>query len=259
MAVDFGKTANDYVKYRAGFPDSVFDILASRGIIAPRMKAVDLGTGTGVVARALVERGLHVVGVDPSAELLAAARKHGPKSIIYVEGSAESTGLEQLSFDVAIAGQCWHWLDGVAAGREAYRLLKPGGCLAIAHRDWIELPDNVPGQTSALMEKFNSDERAWLPERLSLRSGIYPRWFSDLRMTGFGEIESCTFDFTLPFSHDEWRGRMRACSKIGASLPAAAAERFDSELEALLEKQFPAEPLIIPHRAFLVWGRKPSA
>jgi SAM-dependent methyltransferase len=94
--IDFGKTAGDYAKHRAGFPQEFFERLATMGVIAPGMKALDLGTGTGTVARGLAMRGLEVIGLDKSVPLMEAARQldaDAGVAVAYVEGKAEATGL----------------------------------------------------------------------------------------------------------------------------------------------------------------------
>ena len=64
--VDFGKTASDYARHRAGFPDSFFTKLEQHGVSIQGARVVDLGTGTGTVARELAVRGAsRVVGIDP--------------------------------------------------------------------------------------------------------------------------------------------------------------------------------------------------
>jgi len=57
MAIDFGKTASDYARHRAGFPDAFFERLFSDGTVRPGQSVLDLGTGTGTVARGLALRG----------------------------------------------------------------------------------------------------------------------------------------------------------------------------------------------------------
>ncbi|MEM8709038.1 MAG: methyltransferase domain-containing protein, partial [Actinomycetota bacterium] len=61
----FGNAAADYATHRAGFPDELFDRLAPHGIGRSGQRVVDLGTGTGTVARQLARRGCSVIGVDP--------------------------------------------------------------------------------------------------------------------------------------------------------------------------------------------------
>src|SRR6202161_4415014 len=73
--IDFGKTAGDYAKHRAGFPDAFFERLAKIDVITAGKKALDLGTGTGTVARGLATRGLEVTGLDKSIPLMEQAKQ----------------------------------------------------------------------------------------------------------------------------------------------------------------------------------------
>ena len=58
MQNEFGRTAQDCLRYRAPFPDSFFDPLAAHGIVCPPggWATVDLSAGTGALARALAAR-----------------------------------------------------------------------------------------------------------------------------------------------------------------------------------------------------------
>src|SRR4029078_8018102 len=75
LTADFGKAAVDYSKHRAGFPAELFDRLAAMGIVQPGRRAVDLGTGTGTIARSLAQRGCESIGLDRSAPLMEEARR----------------------------------------------------------------------------------------------------------------------------------------------------------------------------------------
>jgi ubiquinone/menaquinone biosynthesis C-methylase UbiE len=48
--IDFGRQAEDYDRFRPGFPESFFLRLAARGWTRPGQRALDLGTGTGALA-----------------------------------------------------------------------------------------------------------------------------------------------------------------------------------------------------------------
>ena len=95
--VDFGDTASDYARYRVGFPDSFFARLEQHGVPIRGARAVDLGTGTGTVARALAIRGAStVVGIDPAEAITKEAQnldKAAGVHVEYVNSTAESTGL----------------------------------------------------------------------------------------------------------------------------------------------------------------------
>src|SRR5436309_9407705 len=130
MSVDFARTAEDYRRHRAGFPSSFFDRLAAHGIGHAGQRVVDLGTGTGTLARGFARRGCRVIGLDPAAAMLEQARENDRTAgieIEYREARAEDTGLPESSADVVAAGQCWHWFDRTAAAREAARVLRGDG------------------------------------------------------------------------------------------------------------------------------------
>ena len=53
MQVDFGRTAADYARHRAGFPEELFERLVARGIGRAGQRVLDLGSGTGSLGLAL--------------------------------------------------------------------------------------------------------------------------------------------------------------------------------------------------------------
>ena len=252
--IDFGRTRHDYVRHRAGFPDELFERLIAHGVVRPGMRLLDLGTGTGSLARGFARRGLRATGLDVSRELLEAAEdldREAGVAVRYVRAPAEATGLADASFDVVSAGQCWHWFDRPRAAAETFRLLVPSGRAVIAHFDWIPLPGNVVEASERLMRAHNP---GW---SMHGGTGIHPAWLADLSGGGFRDLETFSFDIEVPYSHEGWRGRIRASAGIGASLDEAAVRRFDLAHAAMLEERFPDQPLAVAHRCWALIGRKP--
>lgn len=250
-SIDFGRTASDYSTFRAGFPPAFFDALAAHSYAKPGQSALDLGTGTGTVARGLAQMGLNVIGVDPAEPLLAEAKvldEQAGVSVTYRTGSAERLTEADDSLDLVTAGQCWHWFDRPKAAAEAARVLKPGGRLIIAHFDWLPLASNVVEATEALILAHNP---SWT---MGGGTGIYPQWLRDLAEGGFSKIETFSFDLSVPYSHVGWRGRIRASAGVKASLSAPEIEAFDAEHAALLAERFPEDPLAVPHRVWAATG-----
>jgi hypothetical protein len=130
-------------------------------------------------------------------------------------------------------------------------VLGTAGALAICHFDWIPLPGNVVAATEALILAHNPD---W---PFSGGTGIYPAWALDVAEAGFEAIETFSFDVDVAYTHEAWRGRIRASAGVAASLPADAVVGFDDELARLLERDFPTDPLAVPHRAWALVARVP--
>ncbi len=253
-AIDFGKTSSDYGRYRAGFPPELFTRLAAFGVGLAGQHVLDLGTGTGTLARGFAGQGCVVVsGLDPSLSMLAEARRldtGAPWPVAYLCGRAEAVPLGAGRLDGVAAGQCWHWFDRPRAAAEVRRVLKPGGWLLIAHFDWLPLPGSMVEATERLILTYNP---AW---RGAGGTGIHAAWLTDAAAAGFAAIESFTFDVDTPYSHAAWRGRVRASAGVAASLPPDQVAAFDAALRDLLAAHFPADPLAVPHRVFAMIARK---
>ncbi len=248
--IDFGRTADDYERYRPGFPEDFFDLLVERGWIAAGMSGLDLGTGTGTVALGLAARGVEVTGIDISRELLEVARKAADErhlAVRFIEGTAETTGQPDSWYDIVSAGQCWWWFDSDETATEARRILKPGGRLLICDFSYLPLPGNVAERTEDLILEHNPGwpKAGW--------RGVHPEQVQALDMAGFVDVESFSYTVDVPFSHEAWRGRMRTCNGVGSALDADEVERFDSDLADLLARKFPGE-LSVPHRIFATSG-----
>jgi SAM-dependent methyltransferase len=127
----FSGAADDYARYRPGYPAALVDwILADAGV-GPGDPVADVGCGTGIFTRLLAERGLDVVGIDPNEDMLAAARATGggPR---YARGEAGATGLADASVALVTVAQAFHWFAVDAALAELRRVLRPGRRVATA-------------------------------------------------------------------------------------------------------------------------------
>lgn len=253
QTVDFDRTASDYSTHRAGFTPDFFAALKDRGYLTPGHAAVDLGAGTGTIARGLARAGLHVTGLDIAPDLLSAAAALDAEAgvqVTYKKACSEDTGLPDNAADLLTAGQCWHWFDRTRAASEAYRLLRPGGRIVIAHFDWLPMPGSLVAATEALILRYNPD---WAGAG---GTGLYPDWLTDLATAGFCDLETASFDVTQTYSHEAWRGRIRASAGVAASLSPEAVAEFDAELAAMMECFFKDDPAQIPHRVWWVTARK---
>src|SRR5438477_13058409 len=108
LRVDFGRTACDYGRWRAGFPDEFYQRLLAFGVGTPGQDVLDIGAGTGAVAREMAHRGCRVTALDRAHELLTEgrrlARDAGP-DLAWIRALAEALPVRRASHDVVTAAQ----------------------------------------------------------------------------------------------------------------------------------------------------------
>jgi demethylmenaquinone methyltransferase/2-methoxy-6-polyprenyl-1,4-benzoquinol methylase len=104
-----------------------------RAQLAPGMHVLDVGIGTGLVARevlGLIGPSGRLVGVDPSPGMMAQA--HLPPQVRCLVGRAEALPVPDASVDFLVMGYALrHIEDFSVACAEFRRVLKPGGRLLI--------------------------------------------------------------------------------------------------------------------------------
>lgn len=106
--------------------------------IARGSRILDVGTGTGIMLKALREatgREGHITAIDIAEKMLQEARKnHGEENIQYVHADISNTGFADNSFDYVICNACFpHIKSRETAVREMLRVLKKSGVVIVCH------------------------------------------------------------------------------------------------------------------------------
>ncbi len=104
----------------------------------PTDRVLDMGCGWGTISYALAPKVREVVGLDFSERAIAGCRArtdlHGFDNVVFEVGDARDSGLDAASFDVVVAADLFEHLypeDSVAVAAEAFRVLRPGGRIAV--------------------------------------------------------------------------------------------------------------------------------
>lgn len=137
----FSSRAEAYARYRPDYAASAIDAVLDR---LPAPVVADIGAGTGISSRQLADRGAFVYAVEPNEEMRGMIALH-PR-IEPVAAQAESLPFDDGAIDLVTAFQAFHWFEPARALREARRVLRPGGRIALV---WNERHDERDDYTAA--------------------------------------------------------------------------------------------------------------
>jgi len=230
--IDWGRTSADYARYRPGPPDSYFHRLAEHGVGLAGQRILDLGTGTGALARRFAAAGSTVAGIDISPEQIDAARRLAAEQSVAVDfrvAPAEAPPFDPASFDLATANQCWIYFDAARTVEALRGVLVPRGRIVVGHFNWLPGEDVVARETERLVLAYNP---AWTGANWNGSYEDRAAWAEGTVETEGGFV----YDEAIPYTAEAWRGRIRACRGTAATLEPDEVARFDAELEALLAR-----------------------
>jgi SAM-dependent methyltransferase len=203
----FSSRVEQYVRYRPGYPQSVIETLHTVCGLKPESLVADIGSGTGILSRPLLEFGCSVYAIEPNLEMRTAAERllaSFPR-FFSCDGSAEKTGLDDHSIDFVTAGQAFHWFDPLLARREFERILVPLGWVALV---WNERRlDSTPflRDYEALLQRFATDYNQVNHRNVEADPSVIPAFFG-------GPFQVTRFDNQQVFDYQSLEGRLLSSS-----------------------------------------------
>jgi SAM-dependent methyltransferase len=241
----FEDVVDDYAAGRPHYPASLYAALPP---LADR-RVLELGAGTGLATRGLVEAGADVVATDLGPRMLARLHRELPDVPVAV-GRAEALPLADDVVDGVCAAQAWHWVDVAAAAAQVARVLRPGGWLAV----WWNEVDPAAGTPGF--------RRAWADQqaRLEAANPRYRRGYRDrdylleLDATGrFREVRSWRGAWSRELDWPTYERWLRSKSYVQAlDARAGGVEAFVAAERASLAAAFPDGRIVEPFRVHLV-------
>ena len=211
----FSNRVDDYIRYRPGYPKALITTLLEKTGLAAGAKVADIGSGTGIFTRLLLDAGFTVYAVEPNPEMRTAAEhSHADQTGFFsIAAPAEATGLKNKSLDLITAAQAFHWFNNPPTQLEFSRILKPEGYLALI---W-----NRRRTEQAFQREYESILRRHAPEystanHMNLNDDEICSFFTR------GKIEKLIFENFQEFDFDSLLGRVKSSSYC----PAEDSEDF---------------------------------
>jgi len=239
------------IPHAAPFLDAeILEALAAASGAGPGLLLLDHASGPGIVAEELALRGATVEAVDLTPEMVektrARASRAGLSSVTAREGDAAMLPFGDAHFDSVISRLAFHHFGApreVAA--ELFRVLKPGGRLAVA--DIVASPD---------------PERAALHNALeTLRDPSHARMFPETELLalfhGAGFEAEVTARWARPRRLGEWADIAAAPERAGP-LAVVMSELVVRGADAGIGLRLEAGEPAFDHHWVLIEGRRPA-
>lgn len=204
----FGPLAEDYARYRPGYPAAVLDELARACGLTSDWSVADVGSGTGNLARLFLAAGHKVYGIEPNREMRQAGERllAGYPSFHSLDGCAEAIPLDGQSVELVAIGQALHWFEVDPAKAEFQRVLRPGGWVAVTWNDRLS-------DTTAFTREYGQITRALAREHASPCNAL-PLSAGLERLFGACAPHSASFAHTQSFDLDGFLGRARSSGYV---------------------------------------------
>jgi len=203
----FSDRVSNYVRYRPSYPQALVDTLMTECHLDSQSTIADVGSGTGIFSRLLLDKGCYLSGVEPNRNMREAAERQlaGYHKFSSIEGQSERTGLDDSSIDLITAAQSFHWFEIGDTRQEFLRILKPGGYVALV---WNQRKIDQPFQIEydRMLRQYASDYCA--VNQMNISPEDILDFFSPNKVAKF------EFDNSQIFDLSGFLGRMQSSSYV---------------------------------------------
>jgi SAM-dependent methyltransferase len=253
----FGRIAELYDRHRPAYPVRLVEDLIELAALGGQRAALEVGAGTGKATVLFASRGVSVLGVEPSSEMAAVARRNCRE---YPGVQIEQSDFERWEpagreFALVFSAQAWHWVDPEIGLERARAATSPGGLLAAFWNRpvWEEL-----GLREALLAAYR---RAGpnVPARdpmhpANVRPDGEEDWEGEIAASGgWGRAEIRYYGWRHEYSAAEYAGLLSTTSEIQL-LPGAEREALLAAVRAVIEEAGGTLTLPLATRVCLAWA-----
>ncbi len=244
----FGAAAADYAASAVHAKGASLARLVELVQPKPSWRVLDVATGAGHTALAFAPHVAKVIASDITDQMLAEAKRlaaeRGLGNVKTARAKAEDLPFPDMSFDLVTCRLAAHHFDNPRAFvTEAYRVLMPGGVLALV--------DNISPDERELARAYNHYEKLRDPSHG--RCLGLSEWTVAARRCGLHRHHSETMDQPIEFG--PWTARMRCDAPTVARLKAMLEEE---PLRAFLRPRESDAGLVFTLQEAIILSRKPA-
>lgn len=202
----FSNRVDSYLKYRPSYPKEAVDYLYDFVGLRSNSKIADIGSGTGIFSKLLLERGSNVIAVEPNQAMRVAVEQmlESNPNFQTISGSAESTGLPDQSVEFIVCAQAFHWFDRLAAQTEFRRILQPGGRVILIWNSRLTNGTSFREEYDQLLHTYGTDYEKVNHKNIS--QTMLLSFFKE------GTMREVRFRMSQEFDFEGLRGRLLSSS-----------------------------------------------
>jgi SAM-dependent methyltransferase len=236
----FGLDPAVYAAGRPQYPPALYAVLEERCGLGTGTQVLEIGPGTGLVTRRLLQAGASVVAVEPNASLAAYLRDSYPASrnaLRVEEALFEEAQLGDDAFDLAVAATSFHWVDQQPGLAKLGRVVRPGGCVAVW---WTLFQDPTALDEFSLLaqdvlhaQQFAFEE----PDRPPFQLDSERRVLELGRWGGFEDLHADVIRTPVVLGSEEVRAMYASVASV-LRLARAEQQRVLDRLESLARDRF---------------------
>jgi ubiquinone/menaquinone biosynthesis C-methylase UbiE len=214
-------------------------------------RVLDLGCGPGPLARRFASLAREVIAIDPTPEMLDAARALAGEvpNIRFLAGSSYDIGPALGHFHLVVMGRSFHWMDRVDTLKRLDRIIEPAGALALFHDSAPAVPANAWQKVwHGIRERYEPDtgphqhDPNWVRHEAILLDSPFAR------LESFGVIERRAIDVETLVQ--------RALS-MGSTSPAHLGERMTTMVTEIRAALADVREEVVQTAALVAWRSEP--
>ncbi|GAB3132682.1 class I SAM-dependent methyltransferase [Microbispora hainanensis] len=244
----FDRVSEEYDAARPHYPEALYVALETlSGVRLAGATVIDVGAGTGISTRGLLDRGARVVAVDRGERMLARLRARTACPALLADGN--DLPFRAGAADLVTYAQSWHWLDPALSVAEAVRVIADGGAISgwwnsvdPGKADWlaanqVRLAESCPGYIGPVLPGWSMPPIAAAMSDAGLAvADTWVGWTRSVRLEDF---------LTDLRSHSYM-----------ASMDGDVVTELLARERAELGRVFPDGRLTVPMRVYLAVGRR---
>ncbi|MEO1549934.1 MAG: class I SAM-dependent methyltransferase [Pseudomonadota bacterium] len=249
----FDRAVEHYVAARTRYSPALINWLADDAQVAGK-HVLDLGCGPGFLANAFGSKAASVLGLDPSPNMIAAARSEAQPNVRFEIGSSEDLSQVDAPVQLVTMGRAFHWMERAQTLADLELLIAKGGAVALINDSVAKIPANAwwhafnaVSKRYAVLDDYNqfraSDD--WIPHEQVLDTSA----FSDLRRISVFQRHSWTYERLLRHTYSR--------SATTEALIGPQMTAFEEEARETLET-FGPEPWLSLNEHIALIARRPA-